>query len=240
MAESSNFIAATKLTVVEALRDVYDAEFQALPDSDPFPRRIDIEYAQNEEDWPFILVQLRVNNASWTGIYPDESYDAPDPDARRVFRHGVFDGFLDLSVIALASQERDRMYDVLVKLFLMGRTRPATRDFFDRVENGELVGLTVMEGTVQPQGDAIGQGTPWAENALTYEASLRVALVGEFYADEYERVVPKVDAATAHESQIGVVDDVTGQDLLDEFGVPILPSEPPFGETDGKGEWHDI
>lgn len=239
MPEQSGIITATKLTMVEALRAVFDAEFELEPDSKPFPRRIDIEYVEEAEDWPFILVQTRLQNLAWTGLNPDE-YFIDDTGTARRFRHGIFDGFLDLSIYALTSEERDRMSDTLIMLFLAGRLRPVTKDFFDRLATGELIGLTGMEGSIEPLGDAVSQGTPWANELMTYEASIRVGVVGEFYMDQYTSELLRLSEITAHESLEGITDPDTGLDIADEDGNVLLPSEPLYGEGDGRGVWQEI
>ena len=73
-----------------------------------------------------------LNPASWTGINPDEDvnladqdevngYPPPDdpnlPWAR--FRQGQFTGSIDLTILSLASEARDRFFDTLTMLILL-------------------------------------------------------------------------------------------------------------------------
>jgi hypothetical protein len=200
-----SFLVASKLTVVEALRSVFDSQGLADPDLGPYPRVISIDYPVALEDWPNIFVQLRVTNMSWTGIDPDEYVLTDDALPVSVdnpyirLRHGIFDAFLDMQVNALTSGERDRMWDVLVGIFMAGRAKDDTADFFDRIETGEFVGMTVMEGAVEPQGDAVTP-VPWNNEDLGYEASLRVGVVGEFYLNAYNQTLVPLTAIQVHET----------------------------------------
>jgi hypothetical protein len=208
------------LCIVEALRATFDSQFHT-DENRPWPRTIDIEYAEKEEDWPFILVQLRIDNVSWLAVNPDDFTlaDPPDPTTPwRSVRQGDFSGRCDLQIMALTSAERDRMWDHLVTLFLMGRKKQVTKDFYDVIEAHDLIDMTVQEGTLDPIGDTIGQGTPWSPEALTYEATLGFELIGQFYADEFTENLLSLDQVVTHE---------------------YTPQETPYGEADGEGDWQN-
>lgn len=186
------FLVALKTAMVEALRATFDADF---PDR-PKPRKVSIEYAEDREDWPFILVQVHVNTVTWTGLHPDIETLNTAGDAVTLVREGMFDGTCDLSIYALTSEERDRIWDHLVQLFLMGRTRTPTNDFFSTIENHDLIALTIQEGEIRPVGDSIGMGTPWDPETLTYEATIQIAFTGQFFADETNRTLVPLSAVS--------------------------------------------
>lgn len=192
------FLVALKTAIVEALRATFDSDFT----DSPKPRKVSIEYAEDRQDWPFILVQVHVNTVSWTGLYPDIEVLSPGGDSVQVVREGMFDGTCDLSVYALTSEERDRIWDHLVQLFLMGRTRTPTNDFFSTIQTHDLIALTVQEGEVRPIGDSIGMGTPWDPEALTYEATLQIAFTGQFFADETTRTLLPLSTVSVEEPGI--------------------------------------
>jgi hypothetical protein len=213
------FLMATKVAIVEALRAVYDD--YALDEARP--RRVDIEYPQDEEDWPAILVQFRLAGpVQWTGIYPDVLAPLEEPPEAGTpwekVRQGLFEGQVELQVLATTSGERDRIYDGLVKLVLMGQKRSDTARFFDRIENHDLIGMTVAKSTVQEVGSTVGPGTPWSEEVLTYEATIRFGLVGVFYADEFtEEILP--------------IEKILFYFYREGEAVP--------GDADGKGPWSE-
>lgn len=231
------FLTATKIAVVESLESVWFGGAGDLQDHDkPIPKRVAVEYPEEEESWPFVLVQVRPTNVEWTGIMPDEVVDAantedfraidPNEDsdnANPVFksiRQGSFSATCMLQIFANTSGERDRIWDNLVNLLLMGRKGNPTQNFFTTLENHDLIGITVSEGSVRAIGDAIGMGTPWDKELLTYEAAIEFDMTGVFYADEYNEDLVPLAEASAHEY------------------VP-LNEEAPYGETDGRGSWTD-
>lgn len=222
------FITATKVAIVEALRSVWFEDQESntyrsdLKEFDrPYPRRISIEYAEEAEDWPFVLVQVRPTMIQWTGITPDEIVNAGTEDSpswKRI-RQGKFEASCMLQIMALTSGERDRIWDNLILLIMMGRTRSLTRSFHSIIETHDLVGLTIMEGSVRPIGDTISVGTPWDPEMLTYEATIEFDMTGVFYADEFNEDLVELSEARAY---------------------PYLPMEPVPGEGDGDGIWKPI
>lgn len=220
------FIVPAKTALVEALRSVWfidqdgnEINPELTPLDRPYPRRITIEYAEEPEDWPFILVQFRPTLITWTGITPDEIYNAGDeenPAFKRV-RQGRFEASCMLQIIALSSEERDRMWDNCIQLLMLGKTRNPTSNFFSILDSHDLIGMTVMEGQIRPVGDSIGVGTPWDADVLTYEAALEFDITGIFYADEYNS-----DLLPLSEAKIFAY-------------VPIV--DEPYGENDNLGQW---
>lgn len=253
------FLVAVKTAIVEALRSVWyegqnvgqeahNLNSDLTVNATPNPRRVTLEYPEEAEEWPTILVQVRPTTVQWTGIMPDEIIDAsldkgvpvidrttdddsplnPNP-SYKLIRQGRFEGTCMLQVLALTSMERDRMWDNLVKLLLMGRKKSPTINFYTTVESHDLVGITIMEGSIRPVGDSIAPGTPWDPELLSYEAAVEFDMVGTFYADEYtEDLVPLSDAEAfeyiAWDGNTG-----TGPDA----------NETPPHENDGSGDWQD-
>lgn len=225
------FLVPAKTAIVEALRSVWyqDQEGNELnPEltaaDRPYPRRVTIEYPEEPEDWPFILVQVRPSLITWTGITPDEIYNAgteEEPAFKRV-RQGRFEASCMLQIIALSSQERDRMWDNCVQLLMLGKTRNPTRNFFSIIDSHDLIGMTVMEGQIRPIGDSIGVGTPWDSDILTYEAALEFDVVGIFYADEYNSdLLPLTEAR-----------------IYDYIPIRVEEGhETKYGENDDLGQW---
>src|SRR3990172_3325141 len=254
------FLVAIKTAVVESLRSVWfegqDVGQEAhtlnpdldAPNADPIPRRITLEYPEESQDWPTILVQVRPTIVEWTGITPDEVVDASldsgfpaidrstteDPalnenPSYKLIRQGRFEASCMLQILSLTSMERDRMWDNLIKLLMMGRKKNATNNFFTTMESHDLVGLTIMEGSVRAIGDTIGQGTPWDAELLTYEAAVEFDMVGTFFADEYTEDLVPLRAAEAYEYIAWEGNTGIGPDA----------NENPPLEGDGQGSWTD-
>lgn len=238
------FVSAVKIAVIEAFRaiwyenqnvgqEAHETRLDLTPNDAPVPRRVTIDYPEEAANWPFILVQFHPKNVGWTGIDPDEIVDAAadefdTPSANpsfRLIRQGRFDASIQLQIMSETSGERDRIWDNLIKIILMGRKREATSRFFDRIENNGLVGLTVMEGTIDMVGDTISMGTPWSQEALSYEATISFDVTGVFYADEFDEELVTLKTARAY----GYISN------------PDYPAgdETPYGEGDGKGPFTD-
>lgn len=243
------FLVAVKLAIVEALRAVWfdglDGQEtntnnpQLDANATPVPRRITLEYPEEAEEWPTILVQVRPTVVEWMGIMPDEVIDAADESGRgrpdvdysttldnpppeapayKLIRQGRFEASCMLQILATTSMERDRMWDNLIKLLMMGRKKASTNNFFTTMENHDLVGITIMEGSIQVVGDSIGQGTPWDPEILSYEAAVEFDIIGTFFADEFtEDLVPLKSA-----------------EVFDY--IPLNNENPPL-DSDNQGVW---
>lgn len=195
-----SFITAAKVSIVEALRAAYKS-----PNIDMTPNFIGIEYPEQEVDWPAILVEFNPSDIRWTGVMPDELEKLPFGDFKR-YRKGHFAGTYSFSIYALTSQERDRLMDSIIQLFLMGDLNADTKKFFDTVENHDLISQIIMHDHVTTVGTTVSAGTPWGSDDIVYEGSLRVDIAGgEFYADAYDSTLVPL-------SSISVIAEIEGQE----------------------------
>jgi hypothetical protein len=214
------FLTASKVCMVEALRAALPYNLNQLGKMSP--RRIDLEYPEDDQDWPALLVQFRPSIMSWSGLNPDEATlitSGPQINKYRNVRKCLFEGSFDLTLLALTSQERDRCWDSLVELFMLGKNNPATAVFHETIENHDLIAMTILQTQPQPLGDSANVGTPWDPNILTYEASIRISVVGQFWADTYDQVLLPLSGITT-----------TG--YIQNVEVP-----PP---SDGYGAWLEV
>jgi hypothetical protein len=211
------FTTAVKTTVVEALV----AGFSALnPGYNPnltnqfnypinngldlTPNSITIEYPLEQVQWPCIMVQFRPNKVQWSGLNPDTYYTSTSGitisgvtySGMNVSRSGYFEGNIDLQIMATHSEERDRLYDSVTNLILMGQGSPANTAFTQNINNNTLVGITMMLASLTNLGDSVTAGTPWSPEELTYEASIRIPCIGDFYESKYDYPVPIITKVT--------------------------------------------
>jgi hypothetical protein len=197
------FITAVKTCIVEAL----DAGFAALASSpidtslDLVPNNITIEYPLEVVEWPSILVQFRPSKVQWTGLNPDYYTQYPSGvtisginySAVNVTRTCFFEGAIDLQIMAMHSEERDKLWDSVTNLILIGPGSPASNAFYQSITNNDLVALTLLGSTYTPLGDTITAGTPWSPEELTYEASVRIQCIGQFFGTKYDYREPIVE-----------------------------------------------
>jgi hypothetical protein len=155
--------------------------------------------------WPCILVQFRPSKIQWSGINPDifavsssgTVISGTTYSGYNVTRNGYFEGSIDLQIMAMHSEERDRLYDSLANLILMGQGSVASSAFNNSILNNNLVGITMLLDSFTPVGDSITAGTPWSPEELTYEASIRVKCIGDFYENKYTYTVPEITNVNA-------------------------------------------
>jgi hypothetical protein len=198
-------ITGVKIAVVEALVAGFNAINPAptgrqvgVPSSstlDLTPNSVTIEYPKEIAHWPAIFVQFRPTKTQWSGLYPD-TFTLPsgqyiyDAQAALMARTGYFEGSIDLQILALTSEERDQLWDTLYNLVLMNPGNPGSYAFYQSLTNNNLVGMTFLQGTVQTLGDTVSPGTPWSPEEFSYEASVRIQCVGDFYENKFDNLVP--------------------------------------------------
>jgi len=200
------FITAVKTAVIEAL----DAGFAQLASSpvntslDLVPNSITIEYPLQLVQWPAILVQFRPSKVQWSGLQPDIytscsggiNISGTNYPADNSSRPGYFEGSIDLQIMAMHSEERYRLWDSVTNLILVGGGSPASAAFYNSIYNNDLIAMTLLPDTYTPLGDSITSGTPWSQDDITYEASVRINCIGDFYTSKYDYQVPQITNIT--------------------------------------------
>lgn len=200
-------ITGVKIAIVEALVAGFNAINPApanrqvgIPSSttlDLTPNSVTIEYPKEMAHWPAVFVQFRPSKTQWSGLYPD-TYTLPSgqqlygAQAAKLDRTGYFEGSIDLQILALTSEERDQLWDTLYNLILMNPGNPGSYAFYQSLANNNLIGMTILQSTVQTLGDTVAPGTPWSPEEFSYEASVRVQCVGDFYETKFDNLVPTI------------------------------------------------
>lgn len=178
------FLVQLKTGITVALRHVFGADypvadFQGLP--------IGIEFPYQEQSYPGVWVTWDpVGNISKAGI-DNLVYGPPeltsDDNPNDLFRYR-FSGYSMYTIGALTSMQRDRLYDEMVRVFLMSGD-PNVSSFRTYVEENPYIAMNMDFDNVSTRGMAENQGTPWGTNDFIYEATLAIETVGEFISDEY-------------------------------------------------------
>jgi hypothetical protein len=206
------FTTAVKTTIVEALNAGFGALSSSPSDTslDLTPNSITIEYPLEVVQWPAVFVQFRPSKVQIQGMDPDVytvasggiTISGNNYPGMTVSRTGYFEGSIDLQIMAMHSEERDRLYDSITNLILMGIGSPASAAFTNSIAANDLVGLTLLRGTFTPLGDSVSAGTPWSPEELTYEASIRIDCIGDFYETKYNYLVPQLTEVIASGTQV--------------------------------------
>lgn len=196
------FITAAKIATIEALNAAFDAlgERASNYTKDLVPKSVTIEHPIDEIQWPAIYVQFRPTITQYTGLNPDQ-FSAQYDEAGNIIgwqqvRHGYFEGAFDLQILAMSSEERDKIWETVVNFFIANTMSPSSTAFYNSLEQNDLLGITFMQGSVLQVGDTVSPGTPWSPEELTYETTLRIKCVGEFYEDKYTQKLLPISSIT--------------------------------------------
>jgi hypothetical protein len=169
-----------KAALVEALQAEFDVEY-------PYPDfrglHVSIEYPVEQIEFPGIFVDYDDRQpVEVAGIGHTELVVAADG----AFGHTTrwrFAGDITLTVAALSSQERDRLYDELVRIVGFGKDRETLGDFRRLIESNDFVAMNINFDSIKPGGKAEAPGTPWGTEEYIYEKSVSLEVQGEFIGD---------------------------------------------------------
>lgn len=149
------------------------------------PTKFNIEYPLVEASWPSIYVHFTPLTTQWTGLDPDFFYIVSGTNIvcdRQIY----FEGYIDFQVLAMASEERDRLADSIDNLILFDVQSPASTAFYNSIYADPIVGMTILGSKTRPIGDTIVPGTPFSAEILSYEATIRAQCVGQAYEPKYD------------------------------------------------------
>ncbi len=157
------------------------------------PTKFNIEYPLVESSWPSIYVHFSPITTQWTGLDPDFYYVISGTDIvcdRQIY----FEGYIDFQILAMSSEERDKLTDSIDNLILFDVQSPASTAFYNSIYNDNLVGLTILASKTRPLGDTIAPGTPFSAEALSYEATIRAQCIGQAYETKYDYSLPVLNS----------------------------------------------
>ncbi len=149
------------------------------------PTKFNIEYPLVEASWPSIYVHFTPITTQWTGLDPNFYYIVSGTNIvcdRQIY----FEGYIDFQILAMASEERDRLADSIDNLILFDEFSTGSTAFYNSIYADPLVGMTILSSKTRPIGDTIVPGTPFSAEALSYEATIRAQCVGQAYEPKYD------------------------------------------------------
>lgn len=210
-----------KTMVVNALRMTFDAEY---PNEDFRQVNCSVEFPVQSEHYPAI----------WVGYDDDSpltiagiSHRELIPDGAGGWRQGTrwrFEGYVSFTTIALTSQERDALYDEMVRVIAFGAQSTATQQFRRYVEVGnDLIAANFTFDTIDPRGENAAPGTPWGTDEYIYECGMSLRVIGEIVIDSYAGTLVPLSAVRVVEAE-PIYPDAAGH-----YPVEVVP--------DGSGGW---
>jgi hypothetical protein len=163
--------------VVEALRATFDGTY---PEADFASVWASIEFPMEKNSYPGIWVQYEdTDEVAIAGIGHVEEYE-DDQGFKHLVTRARFGGIITLTISALTSLERDRLYDELIRTLVFARREPQVSAFRTKIENNDLVAMNIDFDKIRPSGDAAAAGTPWGTDEMIYERSVSLNCLGEF------------------------------------------------------------
>jgi hypothetical protein len=162
--------------VLEALKVTFDVEYPNVKFRDI---NISLEYPVKQQNYPGIWVGYEdASPLAIAGIAHREI----DPDGKPYTRW-KFAGHVTYTVVAFTSQERDELYDELVRTIAFGAQSTVTSQFRRAIESNDFIGMNFDFDTLQPSGAAAAPGTPWGSDEIIYERTISQQAIGEFVVD---------------------------------------------------------
>lgn len=215
------YITPLKTVLIEALKLTFDsqypvAEFQGV--------RVGMEYPVDTQQYPSIWVDYDDTQALVkAGIRHEETVNPEDNTTVAPFTRFRFQGYISLTVVALTSLERDRLFDEIVNVVAFSLEDTPRGRFAAYIASNDLVAANLQTDRIQPRGSQAAPGTPWSTDELIYERSLNIEVIGEFYPDMTTGTLVPLSKIIAIPVQ-----DISGESTPE--GKPVLAAS--------FGEWH--
>lgn len=228
------YLRVLKAALVEALTATFDGNY---PEADFRNINIGIEYPVNQSDYPGLWINYDdTDELTVAGI--DHREIATIGGADVVVTRWRFAGTLTVTVAALSSLERDRLFDELIKVMAFARFKESISEFRDRLEGNDLLAMNGNFDKLRPTGDNAAPGTPWGTDEYIYEKSISMDLIGEFVSEPDSFALVPLSAIRV----LGYVHGTPEPPFTGESSVgldPGLPGSVATGfEVHVPGDWH--
>jgi len=146
-----------KAAVVEAMRATFTANY---PEPDFRNIWISIEYPIAKASYPGLWIDYSDSDELRVAGLDHHEYIALPDGPHRVTRWR-FGGEITVTVVALSSLERDRLFDEVVRTFAFARENLAVSEFRTLIEQNDLMAMNINFDTLRVFGDSAAPGTPW-------------------------------------------------------------------------------
>jgi hypothetical protein len=144
-----------------------------------------MEYPVDTQQYPSIWVDYDDTQALLkAGIRHEETISPVDnTTVVTPFTRFRFQGYISMTVVALTSLERDRLFDEIVSVVAFSLEDTPRGRFAANFASNDLIAANLNTDKIQPRGSAAAPGTPWSTDELIYERTLNVEVIGEFVPD---------------------------------------------------------
>lgn len=175
------YMTKTKTMFVEGLASTFD---QYYPEPEFRGVHVGMEYPIDPQQYPAIWVDYEDTQDLMQAGISHVEYTDPDTHASRAkFTRWRFQGYASLTIVAMTSLERDRLYDEVVRVVAFGGEDETIGRFSSYIDHNGFIAMNLNTDKIQPRGSAAAPGTPWSTDELMYERSLNLEVIGEFIPD---------------------------------------------------------
>jgi hypothetical protein len=99
----------------------------------------------------------------------------------------------------LFAEERDRLFDEMVRVLAFGKESTETQEFRQRIEDNDFIAANFDFDRIQPRGNAAAPGTPWGTDEIIYERTLNTEVIGEFVSNPITGLLVPLSAIVIEE-----------------------------------------
>lgn len=173
-----------------ALVDALQQAFTAYPVLDLDGLNTGIEYPVKPEQFPYVWVNysptddvqmIGINNREFLGSLPPSAGMTNATYAG--YSRGFAQGQASYTIGALSSLERDRIYDQMLRIGMLGEDADGTSVFRTQIENNPYANIGMAFDKWHTTGENAAPGTPWGTDEMIYEITLSNDLQAEFYVE---------------------------------------------------------
>lgn len=221
--------------MVEALRATFTSTY---PQPDFRSVWVSIEYPIEKASYPGLWVDYSDSDELRVAGIDHHEYVELSDGPHRVTRWR-FGGEVTVTVVALSSLERDRLFDEVVRTFAFARENTAVSAFRDRIEQNDLMAMNINFDTLRVFGDNAAPGTPWETEEIIYEKSVSMDVIGEFVGDPSTGALVRLSQIRVTGYPRGTPEPAFPDHPVDDVLDPGLPGATPADFTVfDPGVWH--
>lgn len=173
------YIAELLTTFHSALKQTFDDEY---PVAEFRQLTIGLDFPTQKAGYPGIWLDFEPQELEVAGVGHEEMIEQDDGSGLK-HRRWRFTGRVSMTIVSLASLERFKLFDEVVRIIAFGDTANSRRQFRSIIENSPYIAVSADWDRIRQSGAAVTTGTPWDTDEQIYELTVSMAIQGEFVSD---------------------------------------------------------
>jgi hypothetical protein len=207
------FVRRLKKVLTDALKATFDSEYVA-PKWRGLP--IYLDFPDEKADYPGIWVGFEIASdlqKAGVGQMFVTTREVQEQIEAGLFSVWRFQGWATFTGVALNNNERDWMFDEMVRVLAFGEEHDATQDFRNSIELNPYLAIDIDFDEIAIRGFSDTPGTPWGTDEVVSEFTVVMECLGEFVTDSITFDLVKLQDIQIQKTRVG----------------PSVPGEPIFG-----------